>query len=122
MLYGLHLNYGTAREGWIYSDGRLVAGREATISGSTCVIKTAIVNEIISATFVADDTNFYEYLNGELKKTVAATIDISNEKLLFNKRTGYGDNDWYIIRVYDRALTSEEVIKNNEVDKERFGL
>lgn len=120
MLYGQDQDCGNIREGWIYSDGRLVAGREANTNGNNCIIKTAVVDEMISATFVANDTNFYQYLNGELKKTTAATIATSNEKLILNKRTGYGDNNWYIIRVYDRALTAEEIMKNYEIDRERF--
>ena len=113
---------GTAREGWIYGNGRLVSGRENGVSGNNCVVKTLSVGEKLTATFVANETDFYGYVNGTKKISKTTTIGTETRKLYFNKRSNYGDNKWYSIRVYDRALTDEEVSANYEIDKARFGL
>ncbi len=115
-------NASATREGWTYSDGRLVAGRENGVNGGNCVLKTLGVGEKVNATFVVNETSFYGYINGVKKVNQSTSISTENTTLFFNKRANNGDNRWYSIRVYDRALSDEEVKSNYELDKERFGL
>tara|TARA_Y100000389_G_scaffold202029_1_gene246268 strand:- start:707 stop:1393 length:687 start_codon:yes stop_codon:yes gene_type:complete len=79
--------------------------------------------------WVRNGTNFYYYINGVLDKTQSATGTVANSNSNFNIGNLWDTNNTYTwkgeigpSRIYNRALSSTEVLHNYNALKPRFGL
>ena len=79
--------------------------------------------------WVRNGTNFYYYINGVLDKTQSATGTVANANVNFNIGNLWDTNNTFTwkgeigpSRIYNRALSSGEVLQNYNALKGRFGL
>jgi hypothetical protein len=71
----------------------------------------------------------YYYINGEIKKTGSSSTTIGTSSNIFrigtNSNNSFGEQfkgGIYTTQIYNRALTSSEVLQNYNAYKSRFGL
>lgn len=90
---------------------------------------TALNNQSIHcATGVFNGTTYSAFLDGQLVKSEASPYATNTMALnQYNLATLYGNSysgagNIYCIRVYNRALTYNEIASAHEIDKERFAL
>lgn len=81
-----------------------------------------------STSYVVDKINsrFDGYYNGENKVQISSASLASNQDFMNFKIGSNSENNFkgkiYSVRIYDSALTEEEIDQNYQVDKARFGL
>jgi len=93
---------------------------------STQIISTDTWYHLV---WVRNGTNFYYYINGVLDKTQSATGTVANANVNFNIGNLWDINNTYTwkgeigpSRIYNRGLSSGEVLQNYNALKGRFGL
>jgi len=93
---------------------------------STQIISTDTWYHLV---WVRNGTNFYYYINGVLDKTQSATGTVANANVNFNIGNLWDTNNTFTwkgeigpSRIYNRALSSDEVLQNYNALKGRFGL
>lgn len=116
------LPYGLSREGWIYSDSRCVPLRWGSARADFLVSN----DENVYASAVIDSTDFKMkyYKNGlEAANNIEADNKSKTCRISFFGANGYHFwGDAYCMRLYNRALTADEIAANYAVDKARFNL
>lgn len=108
--------------GALYVDPPLGGLARTYYGGQFCNTKT-----FKTRSFVFSDTTKTAYMNGVVFQVDEVAAEPRNTKI-----DVIGDNDMgydfgfygeiYFIRIYNRALSADEIAANYEVDKERFGL
>ena len=127
---------GGVSNGWelfYYSDGKLeVAGREDDsqylITGKTTT--SYPIGEIYNVVYTKKSDVWSIYVNGTLsiskvlgKGNIPIYTDISTLQLGWVEAPAYATNcSIYSTRIYNRALTAQEVLQNYNATKSRFGL
>lgn len=85
------------------------------------------VNKFKTVSYGKSGTSYFTYLNGINKDTRTIT-DIPNwnsDELYLgrpNSNNYYFNGKIQSVRIYNRALTLEEINKNSEIDKEKYGI
>lgn len=76
-----------------------------------------------------ENSNTSVYTNGKEKfevsgkKSITSTISVMNNELTFNRyQTNANKTTMKSLKIYDRALTEEEIQHNYIIEKERWGL
>jgi hypothetical protein len=72
-----------------------------------------------------DGTNLNFYLNGEFKNGVVATGNITNTSgtlQIARRQTDYGNCSIASTQIYNKSLSSQEILQNYNSLKNRFGL
>ena len=100
-------------------------GAYAKSDGTFCA-QSSIVGNRVSVSFVDSLASYSGWLNGEQKtsKTGQTGTDAGAAYLWLNYYVGKYtmSANYHCIRIYNRALTADEIAHNYAVDKERFGL
>lgn len=111
-------------ECWIYRDGKIGARSKTNPYIAYAVIQFELGKRVqISITVDEENNKCSIYLNGEKINTIDGGINLNDGQLAFNGSTNTkGKNNYYNMKVYNRALTDEEVANNYAIDKARFGL
>ena len=91
----------------------------------------------VSSAYLPDSNYFQWSVNGDIREKYNSAVAQENfEGFFWNNREVYGGNsfrfgytyntvcksDIHCARIYNRALTAEEIAQNYEIDKARFGL
>lgn len=110
-------------EAWIYSSARfawrsirtgLNMSKDDLILNAFTYFVTVIDNNLNTTT---------AYINDDYKQSENGNINLNGGNLAFNgSKNTKGKNMYYSMKVYNRALTEEEVKHNYEIDKLRFGF
>jgi len=67
-------------------------------------------------------SNLSLYINNELLSTKSVSTNAFNINRLCRGNNNYGNQDLFFARIYNKALSSEEISQNFEATKGRFGL
>ncbi len=110
-------------EAWIYSNG-ILAARSNAVGGytawSTCNIEKKIKIDVIIDN---EKQNNYSFINGQFSRN-GGQINLNGGKLRFNGGKGNtaGKNKYYTMKVYNKALSANEIHHNYILDKARYGI
>jgi hypothetical protein len=113
---------------WMNSDGRMFFHREIT-PFNLYTIKTITTGVTYNIVGTYDGINKRIYFNGELDNTVASGNIVQNQSnlnLLLGSRQSSGspsdffDGIIYNVKIYNKALSTTEVLQNYNVLKNRF--
>ena len=87
-------------------------------------IRTEDIGKYFLMTNVRNDRNYKLYNKGNLVNTETVTWDARepNPGIFIGGSTYYFNGEIYSIRVYNKALTEEEILHNYNYDKEKFNL
>ena len=112
----------TAREGWIYSDGRCVPLRWG--SNRREVQLSADTSSYVAVTISPPNYVMQYYHDGYASgnTTVAANKSETVTISFFGANGYYFWGDAYCMRIYNRSLTADEIARNYARDKARFNL
>ena len=100
---------------------------DGSSSNNTFVLNVLSLNNWYHCVATYDGANLKIYLDGVLKVTTASTMTLkdSNEPVYIGAYVGSldpSDNTTAQPRIYNRALTAAEVLRNYNADKSKFGL
>jgi hypothetical protein len=100
---------------------------DGSSSNNTFVLNVLSLNNWYHCVATYDGANLKIYLDGVLKVTTASTMTLkdSNEPVYIGAYVGSldpSDNTTAQPRIYNRALTAAEVLRNYNADKAKFGL
>ena len=87
-----------------------------------------MLNNIVHVDMIYDGVNHYTFLDGILKDT--QNIEISEQNINYTGISNVGtyiqsaraNMEFYFIKIYNRALTDQEIQHNYQLEKERWGL
>lgn len=125
---------------WALSIGNGTGGNQDnyafTFSSGTAIFTTGesteslIINKVYQLIGMKNGTNLQVYLNGVLKMDVKpftllsnTVVNYTNKNIRINNsylNSFYTKADNFIVRIYNRALSAQEVLKNYNYDKDRF--
>ncbi len=88
------------------------------------------LNTMVKITYLKSGTTYKTYVDGKLMdmRTISdSDVQGFSTNVFFigkaiNENEYYFTGDIYSIRVYNKALTDQEIIINNNLDKKRFGF
>ena len=109
-------------ECWIDSNKQLKLRSHYNSQGN---VYTKMQSEKIQLTATVDkeEDKCSMYINGKLINTITGGINLNSGQLTFNGSTNTkGKNEYYSIRVYNKALSEEEIKQNFEIDNRRFEI
>ena len=110
-------------ESWFYSNGKWEA-RSNAINGYPGSYWSTL-DKKISFDIVIDNENneCISYVNGDFSRK-NGTINLNGGKLIFNGgiQNTFGKNNYYSMKVYNKALSASEVKHNYILDKARYGI
>jgi hypothetical protein len=113
--------------GWVNSQGR-VWGRLVDTAGNKSLPiiagSTIILNTWYYFSYIADGSSYNLYINGEFKTQVAYNGTIANYDRIFLATQGVEPSNCNISQtsIYNRALSSSEILQNFNATRARFGL
>ena len=113
-------------EAWIYDDGRLGA-RSNSSDVNYIVFRHYLftIEKKVQLDIIIDNNNQIcsAYINGTFLRT-KGSINLNGGKLIFNGgiQNTFGKNNYYSMKVYNRALSENEVKHNYILDKTRYGI
>lgn len=107
------------------SHQRIVA--DTIVGGSNATPHSTLRDQPYHYVATYNGNNIMSYLNGTSGSTNVSTLSITNTTTSFRigargSGSNYFNGNIYIVRIYNRALTSSEVLQNYNSQKTRFGL
>ena len=119
-------NFNTANdnESWISSSGywnvRSSSGTYITYQNAITLNKKIHIDVIVDN----ENNNCMSYINGIEKNTLSGGIRLNGGKLIFNGgiQNTKGKNNYYTMKVYNKALSADEIKHNYILDKNKYGI
>lgn len=119
-----------------YNQGyRISVSNTLQVSNYRYGVGTAPINKTIpfgttTSSFVNNEKDFDFFCDGSMQKKITSDYVVSTSGLTMNLLELSYQHDWTpdtkmginFIRIYNRALTAEEIAYNYSIDKARFGL
>lgn len=113
-------------EAWVYANGTL--GARSSNTGGYITYNTSFRNRYKKITkfdvLIDNENNICNsYINGKSEEA-GGTVKLDNGKLVFNGgiRNALGKNNYYSMKVYNKALSADEIKHNYILDKNRYGI
>ena len=113
--------------GWVNPQGQMWGRLIDTVGAKNLPLvigSTISLNTWYYFSYIADGSNYNLYINGDFKTQIAYNGVISNYDRIFLATQGTEPANINLSNasIYNRALTSQEILQNYNATKTRFGL